>query len=73
MVIMSLSGWSQLHDPNAPLFEVPILAGAALYATAFAFATFYNFRATRSVMLALHHVAAVCCIGFDIMVCEMDR
>jgi hypothetical protein len=29
------------------------LAGAALYATAFAFATFYNFRATRSVMLAL--------------------
>jgi hypothetical protein len=49
---MSLSGWSRLHDPNAPLFEVPLLAGAALYVTAFAFAMFYNVRAARSALLA---------------------
>jgi len=53
ILIMSLSGWSRLHDPNAPLFEVPLLAGAALYATAFAFAMFYNVRAARSALLAL--------------------
>jgi len=52
ILIMSLSGWSRLHDPNAPLFEVPLLAGAALYATAFAFAMFYNVRAARSALLA---------------------
>ena len=53
ILIMSLSGWSRLHDPNAPLFEVPLLAGAALYVTAFAFAMFYNVRAARSALLAL--------------------
>jgi len=52
ILIMSLSGWSRLHDPNAPLFEVPLLAGAALYVTAFAFAMFYNVRAARSALLA---------------------
>ena len=49
---MSLSGWSQLHDPNVPVFHAPIIAGAILYAGAFAFATFYNYKATKSAMLA---------------------
>jgi len=53
VLIMCLSVWSRLHDPNAPLFEVPLWAGVALYATAFAFAMFYNVRATRSIFLAL--------------------
>jgi hypothetical protein len=30
--IMCLSVWSRLHDPNAPLFQTPIIAGAILYA-----------------------------------------
>jgi hypothetical protein len=52
LLIMSLSGWSQLHDPNVPMFHAPIIAGAILYASAFAFAIFYNYNATKSVMLA---------------------
>jgi hypothetical protein len=47
LVIMSLSVLSQLHDPNAPLFQAPIIAGAILYAGAFAFAIFYNYNATK--------------------------
>jgi uncharacterized membrane protein len=50
---MSLSGWSQLHDPNVPLFHAPVIAGAVLYAGALAFATFYNYNATKSAMLAI--------------------
>jgi hypothetical protein len=42
-----------LHDPNAPLFHAPIIAGAVLYAVAFAFAIFYNYGATRSAMLTV--------------------
>jgi hypothetical protein len=53
LVIMSFSVWRQAHDPNAPLDLGIIYAGAILYATALAFAIFYNFRATRSVLLAL--------------------
>jgi hypothetical protein len=53
LVIMSLSSWSQLHDPNVPLFQGPIIAGAILYAAAFAYATFHNYNATRSAMLAI--------------------
>jgi hypothetical protein len=53
LLIMSLSGWSQLHDPNVPMFHAPIVAGAILYAGALAFATFCNYNATRSAMLAL--------------------
>jgi hypothetical protein len=52
LLIMCISGWSQLHDPNVPMFHAPIIAGAILYASAFAFATFYNYNATKSVMLA---------------------
>ena len=52
LLIMSLSGWSRLHDPNVPVFQAPIVAGAILYAGALAFATFYNYNATRSAMLA---------------------
>jgi hypothetical protein len=51
--IMSQSVWSQLHDPNAPLFQAPIIAGAILYGFAFAYATFYNYKATKSAALAL--------------------
>jgi hypothetical protein len=53
LVIMCLSVWSGLHDPNAPLFQTPILAGAILYIVAFAYATFYNYNATKSATLAL--------------------
>jgi hypothetical protein len=53
LVIMCLSSWSQLHDPNAPLFQAPVIAGAILYAFAFAYATFYNYNATKSAALAL--------------------
>ncbi len=52
-VIMSLSTTSQLHDSNAPVFEVPIMAGAVLYVAAFAFAIVYNFKATNSAILAI--------------------
>ena len=53
LVIMSLSSWSRLNDPNVPLFHAPIVAGAILYAVAFVFAIFYNYNATRSAMLAI--------------------
>jgi hypothetical protein len=53
LVIMSLSSLSQLHDPNAPIFHAPIIAGAILYAVAFAYAIFYNYNVTRSAMLAI--------------------
>jgi hypothetical protein len=53
LVIMSLSVWSRLNDPNAPLFQAPIIAGAILYAVAFAYAIFYNYNATKSAMLAI--------------------
>jgi UDP-N-acetylmuramyl pentapeptide phosphotransferase/UDP-N-acetylglucosamine-1-phosphate transferase len=52
IVIMSQSVWSRLHDPNAPLFMVPMMAGLMLYAVALAYALFYNFRATKSTLLA---------------------
>jgi hypothetical protein len=51
--IMCLSVWSRLHDPTAPLFQPPIIAGAILYAFAFTYATFYNYKATKSAALAL--------------------
>jgi len=51
--IMSQSVWSQLHDPNAPLFQAPIIAGAILYAFAFTYAICHNYNATKSVALAL--------------------
>jgi hypothetical protein len=53
LFIMSLSSWSQLHDPIAPLFHAPIAAGAILYVVALAFAIFYNYNATKSAMLAV--------------------
>ncbi len=51
--IMSLNSLSSLHDPNAPIFAAPIVAGVTLYAAALAYAVFYNFRATGSAALAL--------------------
>ena len=51
--IMSTGSLSTLHDPNAPLFKAPIVAGAVLYAAAFGYATFYNFKATKSAALAV--------------------
>jgi hypothetical protein len=53
LLIITMSGWSQLHDPNAALFQSPIVAGAILYAVALAFAVFYNYNATKSVALAI--------------------
>jgi hypothetical protein len=51
--IMSFSVWTELHDPKASVDWALIFAGAFLYVTAFAFAVFYNFRATKSVLLTL--------------------
>jgi hypothetical protein len=53
LFIMSMSGWSQLHDQNAPPFAAPIIAGAILYAVAVAYAIFYNYNATKSTTLAI--------------------
>jgi hypothetical protein len=53
LVIMSLSGLSQSHDPNVPSFQGPIIAGAILYAAAFAYAIFYNYSVTKSAVLAI--------------------
>jgi hypothetical protein len=50
---MSLSTLSQFNDSNAPLFQAPIIAGAILYAVAFAYAIFYNYNVTKSPMLAI--------------------
>ena len=74
LVIMSFSVWRQAHDPNAPFDLGIIFAGAILYATALAFAMFYNFRETRSGLLALSTtmMQQFCRIGFDFVVCEME-
>jgi hypothetical protein len=53
LVVMSLNSLSGLNDPSAPLSQAPIMAGAILYAAAFAYATFYNYNATKSAMLAI--------------------
>ena len=53
LVIVSFSAWSGLNDPNAPVFQPPIVAGAILYAVAFAYAILYNYNATRSAMLTI--------------------
>jgi hypothetical protein len=53
LVIMSLSVWSRLHDDSAPLFQAPMMAGLILYAVALVYAVFYNYKATKSAMLAL--------------------
>lgn len=53
LVIMSFSTLSRMHDQNVPLFKGPILAGALLYAVAFAYALFYNWKATRSAVLTV--------------------
>jgi hypothetical protein len=51
--IASFSSFSGLNDPNAPLFQAPIIAGALLYIGAFAYAILYNYNATKSAMLAI--------------------
>ena len=53
LVIMSLSSWSQLHDPSVSLFHGPIIAGTILYIVAFAYAIFYNYNITKSAVLAI--------------------
>jgi hypothetical protein len=53
LFIMSMSSWSQLHDPNAPFFHAPIMAGAILYLVAFGYAIFYNYNVTKSATLAI--------------------
>jgi hypothetical protein len=53
LVIMSLSSWSQLHDPNVPVFHAPLIAGAILYLVAFGYVIFYNYNVTKSAMLAV--------------------
>jgi hypothetical protein len=53
LAIASFGSFSGLNDPNAPLFQAPIIAGAILYAGAFAYAIFYNYNATKTAMLAI--------------------
>src|SRR6266481_4376503 len=53
LVITSLSGLSGFNDPSAPPLHVPIIAGAILYAGAFAYAIFHNYNLMRSAMLAI--------------------
>lgn len=53
LVVASSSTLSRLHDESAPLFELPLLAGAALYAFAFLYAVIRNYAATKSAILAL--------------------
>jgi hypothetical protein len=48
LVIMCFSGWS-----GPGVLSAPIIAGATLYAVAFAYSIFYNYNATRSAALAL--------------------
>jgi hypothetical protein len=52
LAIMSQCVWRRLHDPNAPLFMAPVMAGLMVYAVSLAYAAFYNFRATKSALLA---------------------
>ena len=53
LVIMSLGSWNQVNGPDAPLFHAPIVAGAILYLVAFGYAIFYNYKVTRSALLAV--------------------
>jgi hypothetical protein len=73
--IMSQSVWSRLHDPNAPLFMVPVMAGLMLYAVSLAYAAFYNFRATKSAPLAFSTcmLQAARGVGSDLHLAQMGR
>jgi hypothetical protein len=42
LAITTLCAWRQLKDPGASIDPVPIMAGAALYIAALAYALFYN-------------------------------
>jgi hypothetical protein len=53
LIIMTFSVWSRLHEPNAQLFQMPIMAGVGLYSVAFAYAVIYNYNATGSAALAI--------------------
>jgi hypothetical protein len=53
MVIMSLGSWSQVNGPDAPLFHAPIVAGTILYLVAFGYAILYNYKVTKSAVLAV--------------------
>jgi hypothetical protein len=44
LAITTLCAWRQLKDPGASIDPVPIMAGAALYIAALAYALFYNLR-----------------------------
>jgi hypothetical protein len=53
MVIMSIDSWSQVNGPSASLFHAPIVAGSILYLVAFGYAILYNYKVTRSALLAI--------------------
>jgi mannose/fructose/N-acetylgalactosamine-specific phosphotransferase system component IIC len=69
LVIMSLSTWSQLHDPNVPVFHAPLIAGAILYIVAFGYAIFCDYNVTKSAMLAIStgFTATACRAGQPIL------
>jgi hypothetical protein len=48
LVIMCFSAWS-----GPGVLSAPVIAGAILYAVAFAYSIFYNYNATKSAALAL--------------------
>ena len=67
LLIVSMSGWSGLHDANAAPFYTLIVAGLALYVAALVYSILYNFNATKSVTLAvsttmLQQFAVLCVI-----------
>lgn len=53
LVIMSIGSWSQVNGPDAPLFHAPIVAGTILYLVAFGYAILYNYKVTKSAVLAV--------------------
>lgn len=53
ILIACFSSLGSSQDPSAALFSIPLIAGLALYAVAFAYSIFYNYNATKSATLAI--------------------
>jgi hypothetical protein len=53
LIIMSLGSWSRVNGQDAHLFHAPIVAGAILYLVAFGYAILYNYKITRSALVAI--------------------
>jgi hypothetical protein len=73
--IMSQSVWSRLHDPNAPLFMVPVMAGLMLYAVPRAYAGFLQFPNNKIGAACIRHVHAAAArgVGSDVHMAQVGR